>query len=435
MKIIMKQLIACLLIVLLLVGCTPKLPDATINGVNISAYTLVYNADDPGYCKRAAQYIHQQVKSRTGVELTVSDSASSFNHEILIGQTDRPLSQSTAPEPMTLDFHIAADENHIAINANLFVIAAAAYYFVQTYIPGNSFQSSIPKDSVTTAQPITQKPDHYIFLIGDGMGDNHIQLLEDHTADPFYGLYLPYRGTLHTDCLTGTTDSAAASTALACGYKTNKGMVGMNPDGEDLQSLTELAGSLGMATAIMTTDRRTGATPSGFTAHAADRDDTDDILADQVQLVEDYGTVFNYGLDSAYSLESYIFETLEQVNASEKGFFLMYEEAHIDKHSHKNDITKTVSVMNRFNQAIGIFMEYAFYHPNTFLIITADHETGGLIPNEENVLGFTQEEHSPVDVSIFGYGQGAEVFDAQAKENNEVAKIIASMWGVKDFGN
>ena len=113
----------------------------------------------------------------------------------------------------------------------------------------------------------------------------------------------------------------------------------------------------------------------------------------------------------------------------------MYEEAHIDKHSHKNDITKTVSVMNRFNQAIGIFMEYAFYHPNTFLIITADPEPGGLIPNEENVLVFTQEEHSPVVVSIFGYGQGAEVFDAQAKENNEVAKIIASMWGVKDFGN
>jgi hypothetical protein len=56
----------------------------------------------------------------------------------------------------------------------------------------------------------------------------------------------------------------------------------------------------------------------------------------------------------------------------------MYEEAYIDKHSHSAELTATFFACVRFNQAIGCFMEYAFYHPETVVIITADHETGGI---------------------------------------------------------
>ena len=91
--------------------------------------------------------------------------------------------------------------------------------------------------------------------------------------------------------------------------------------------------------------------------------------------------------------------------------------------------------MGRFNQAIGIFMEYAFYHPDTFLIITADHETGDLRWNSEGKLAFNSAAHSGADVPILGYGQGAEVFQNCRKQNNEVPKVIAKLWGVGDFGN
>ena len=80
-------------------------------------------------------------------------------------------------------------------------------------------------------------------------------------------------------------------------------------------------------------------------------------------------------------------------------------------------------------------MEYAFYHPDTFLIITADHETGDLRWNSEGKLAFNSAAHSGADVPIFGYGQGAEVFQNYRKQNNEVPKVIAKLWGVGDFGN
>ena len=433
MKSVFLRLAALVLLIVLLTGCAPKAPDQSINGINIRQYTLVYDNNQPEYCKRAAEYIRDEILARTGVELTIADTSGSYAHEILIGETDRALSHAANLKSNTIEFFIAADDQNIALQANAFVIAAAAYYFVETYIPGNAFQSAIDKAQPIIAQPITEDPTHYIFLIGDGMGDNHIQLLKDHTGETFYGLYLPYAGKLHTDCLTGTTDSAAAATAMACGYKTNSGYIGMDAEGIERQSLTELAGSLGMKTAIMTTDNRNGATPSGFTAHAMDRDDTEDILADQLLLVNNYGTEFQYNLNSAYNLEGDIFDVLDTVNIADQ-FFLMYEEAHIDKYSHKNNVEDTVACMLRFNQAIGIFMEYAFYHPDTFVIITADHETGGLLPNDNNQLVFTQESHSSIDVSIFGYGKGAEIFQNCQMENNQVAKIIANMWGIEDFG-
>ena len=433
MKANLLRICALLLVFTLLAGCAPNQPDAILNGRSISEYTIVYDHDQPEYCKRAAEYIRDQIQTRTGVALSIADSSGSFNHEILVGETNRALSRAVSLKSTTMNFFIAADENHIAIGANAFVIAAAAYYFVENYIPGSTFQSTITQNQPVIAQPITETPSHFIFLIGDGMGDNHIQLLEDHTGETFYGLMFPYAGKLHTDCLTGTTDSAAAATALACGYKTNKGMVGMDASGTERQSLTELAGTLGMATAIMTTENRNGATPAGFSSHAMDRDDTENILADQLQLTEYYGTEFKYNLNSAYDLSGYITEVLEKVDVSDS-FFLMYEEAYIDKHSHKNNIADTVECMQRFNQAIAIFMEYAFYHPDTFVIITADHETGGLTPNKNGDLNFTLEEHTPVDVSIFGYGQGAEIFHNSSMENNQVPKIIANLWGVEEFG-
>ena len=113
----------------------------------------------------------------------------------------------------------------------------------------------------------------------------------------------------------------------------------------------------------------------------------------------------------------------------------MYEEAHTDKHSHNNDIEKVFLAMLRFNQAIGRFMEFAFYNPDTFVLITADHETGGIVIDEDGNISFTSDDHTSADVPIFAYGYGAELFDGKTIENIQIGQTIASFFGVYDFGD
>lgn len=444
MKRVYPRILALLLVFLLLAGCTPAQAAPKLNGTELSAFTIVYSETQPDYTLRAAQYIQSQIKERTGLELPVCEAASgNYEHEIVVGETNRAISSRLAAETDNVEFTILADENHIALEGDYFIIAAAAYYFVETYIPGRSFESTVPQE-ITVHTPITEKANNFIFLIGDGMGFNQTKLVEEYDIAEFstdsdnerifYGNFLPHQGMIHTNSLSGITDSAAAATALACGYKTINHYVGKDADGNDLQSLTELAASQGKATAVLSTDQMNGATPAGFTAHAMDRDDTNDILACVQDKIQN-GTIITCGLQATASYQDIISETLTELEADEDGFFIMYEEGYIDKFAHKMQIEGTLVSVGRFNQAIGVFMEYAFYHPDTFLIITADHETGGLMPNAEGKLEFNTSDHTGSDVPIYGYGQGTEAFASCNMENTEIPKIIASLWGVSDFGD
>ncbi len=445
MKSTLIRIVAVLLILTLCTGCAPVFQSASLNGTKLAKYTIIYDTDSPDYCQRAAEYIAAQILERTGIEIPVCQADSgSYEHEILVGETGRPLSAALDADTQGVEFAILADEDHIALEGDYFVIAAAAYYFVQTYIPGQSFQSEVPTE-VTVCEPITEEANNFIFLIGDGMGPSQTKLFETMTPSAdvpyydgetvFYGYYLPYQGVIHTDSLSGLTDSAAAATALACGYKTYNSYVGRDENGNDVQSLTELAAQLGKATAVMSTDKLVGATPAGFSAHAEDRDDSTDISKSQQQMMKQYGTVLDCGLHGTKSYQTHITDMLTRLEEDEDGFFIMYEEGYIDKFSHNWELQSAFDCMVRFNQAIGVFMEYAFYHPDTFLLITADHETGGLVLSENGKYGYTAEAHSNVDVPIYAYGQGAEAYDGYCEENNEVPKIIAALWGVDDFGN
>lgn len=439
------RITALVLVLALLSGCTALSKEPTLNGIKLSKFTIIYDETAPDYCQRAAEYVGTQILDRTGIEIPICTAASGvYDHEIVIGETDRSISTALDADTTGTEFALLADENHIAMEGDWFVIAAAAYYFVHTYIPGTDFQSEIPTQT-TVCSPMTEQANNVIFLIGDGMGPVQTQLFENMTPSAdvpyydgetvFYGNYLPYQGVIHTDCLSGLTDSAAAATALACGYKTYKGCVGVDSEGNPIQSLTELAAQLGKSTAVMSTDKLVGATPSGFSAHAPDRDNTDRISQSQLKLMQTYGTKLDCGLDGTKEYQQRICDMLVQLETDEDGFFLMYEEGHIDKHSHQHDLQSTFDCMVRFNQAIGVCMEYAFYHPDTFVLITADHETGGLTPDDTGHYIYTAEAHSDVDVPIYAYGPGAEAFDSYNAENNEVPKVIAKLWGVDFFGD
>ena len=232
-------------------------------------------------------------------------------------------------------------------------------------------------------------------------GEHHLAYGEDF----FYGYLFPYVGEARTDSLTGTTDSAAAGTALASGYKTENGTIGRDKDQNDVPLLTELAAQKGKATAVMSTEKQTGATPSAFSAHAYHRSNTTAIKNAQMDLIDRCGTLINCGYDvytedEMQILRSAITDTLDELSKDQDGFFLMYEEAYIDKHCSALNVEKAYLATVRFNQAIALFMEYAFYNPETMVIVTADHETGGLVlgrgPYELNLKAISHQRMSMV---------------------------------------
>lgn len=421
---------------------TTVLTGAALNGVPLSSYTIVYD-NKVDYALRAAQYIREKILERVGVELKInSDLSPTTSHEIVVGDTVRPISDAlSAPEKKT-KFSLLAKDGSVAMEGDYFVIAAAAYYFVETYITGKVFSVSVPT-AVKTCEPIVKKPKNFIILIGDGMGVWQTKLFNEMSASQlttysdnesfFYGYMLPYTGYHRTNSLSGITDSAAGGTALATGHKTINKYVGLDKNKNELVSLTEIAGSLGMSTAVMSTEPQTGATPAAFSAHADNRTDTTTILNTQTTLVNKYGTIINcdynlYDSNGIDVIENNINNTLEKLSKNNKGFFLMYEEAYIDKHCHNNDKEMVFKALVRFNQAIGVFMEYAFYHPDTFVLITADHETGAM-KQEGNSITFSNGDHSSQSVPVFAYGMGGELFRNKIIENVQIPKTISAFWG------
>ena len=420
-------------------------------GDALSSYVIVYDANASDYTVRAAEYIAKEIEARTGISLTtapITAETAANAHEIVVGETERPISQTLNAETEGFEFALLADENHIAIEGDYFIIAAAAYYFVQTYIPEAIFDIDVPQ-TVSVETPIVKETKNFILLIGDGMGPNQTKLFDAYKNDPiadysdgedfFYGYLFPHIGEARTDSLSGTTDSAASGTALASGFKTKNGYVGRDGDKKDVPLLPELAGGRGMASAVMSTEKQTGATPAAFSAHAYDRSNTGTITTTQQVLTETYGTIINcdynvYTEEKMDTLRSAITETLAELSKDADGFFMMYEEAYIDKHCHDNDLQDTYLALVRFNQAIALFMEYAFYNPETMVIITADHETGGLQIDENGEFQYTSEDHTSTNVPVFAYGAHSEVFDGKTIENVQIPKTIAAMFGVEVEG-
>lgn len=447
----MKKFI-CLVLVFIfafpLVSCE-KTFNAFINDVSIRDYVIVYSDQDADYSLRAAKYIQSQIKERTGHQLKlVEDDTAKKNHEIVVGNTNRAISEKLDAKTTGLEFAILADEGSIALEGDYFIIAAAAYFFINTYVPGGDSETTVPSE-VSVHKPIQKEAKNFILLIGDGMGYYQTKLFEQMQnnleysdgEDIFYGHLLPYHGFSRTNSLSGTTDSAAGGTSLACGVKTNNRYVGKDKDGNDIKNLTEVAFELGKNTAVLSTDKDTGATPSTFSAHVMDRyDDTKEILQDQLFAYQNYGTIIEcgydyYNRDIKEIIEVYIEDTLEDLSGDENGFFMMYEEAYIDKHCDDMNITGAFKALVRFNQAIGRFMEFAFYNPDTFVLITADHETGDLKPDENGVLEFSTKEHTSANVPIFAYGVGAELFDGVEIENIQISHTIAALMGNDNHGD
>lgn len=135
-------------------------------------------------------------------------------------------------------------------------------------------------------------------------------------------------------------------------------------------------------------------------------------------------------------LEKATVKALDILSRNNKdGFFLMIESAIIDGYGHNNDSDGMIVEMKEFNRTLQNMIDYVNNHPETLLVVTADHETGGTgvyynghNPGNEGPLKlrFSTSGHTGTVVPVFAYGPGAEAFGGIMK-NTDIPKKIESL--------
>ena len=173
--------------------------------------------------------------------------------------------------------------------------------------------------------------------------------------------------------------------------------------------------------------------PTTSTASAADGAEV--CLAAQLAASNDTNDSIRFAEPDRY-LEKACIKTLEQLEKnSRRGFFLMVESAIIDGYGHNNDAEGMIEEMQEFDRTLKALIAYVNQHPNTLLVVTADHETGGTSVSykshpvnqpEGMLLSFSTKGHSGTVVPIFAYGAGAEKF-AGIFKNKEIPGIIEEL--------
>ncbi len=313
-----------------------------------------------------------------------------------------------------------------------------------------------------------ETPDNIILLIGDGMSFAHVQAGILASETPLNIEQFKHIGFIHTSSADDfVTDSGAAGTALATGVKTNNGYIGMDPDGNPVKSILHLASERGLATGVVVSCAVTHATPAAFIAHQPSRNMAEEIALDFLDSGADVfiGGGRNHfenrqdgrnlleeleamGYQMAYSMEDVMAVSSGRLaglaaaghppkyseargdllpngteaainilsNNNSGGFFLMVEGAQIDWGGHDNDIDYIVNEMLDFDRAVGKALEFARNDGNTLVIVTSDHDTGGLAlhgfdsDTGEITAGFTTGGHTGLKQPVFAWGPGADAF-------------------------
>lgn len=327
-----------------------------------------------------------------------------------------------------------------------------------------------------------------IYLIGDGMGPNQLASYKKYAnvAQLEMEKY-PIQGYQVTRSFGKIlTDSAAGGTALATGVHTWVNAVGVYPDDpfnltSHPKNLREIAQEQGMKTGIVVTKSSDDATPAAFSAHSFSRSNDEDINEQQLKCGIDVLMGASTGFINAENAAANGFQfatNTAQMNAitsgkmigqysggdlkgdydadqsdnpwlvtmAEKavsllenpnGFFLMIEGSTIDSYCHSNDMNGMLNAFAAFERAVKFSLDYAKAHNDTLVVITADHETGGItLDSETGEYYFTTTGHSNANVPYFVYSPVQSAFtNGEVILNIDVAKNIAKTagWGEDIF--
>jgi alkaline phosphatase len=322
-----------------------------------------------------------------------------------------------------------------------------------------------------------QKPvRNIILLIGDGMSLPQIQAAMNSKPDALNIERFKCIGFSKTHSADNyITDSGAGATAIACGEKTYNGAIAVDTDSLPLKTILEYAEEDGKSTGLIATCAITHATPASFIAHEKNRNFYENIAMDFLSTDIDIfigggRNYFNRRKDNLNLLDSLknrnydvceqldeidinsdkdivcLTDTnhpasissgrgnmlpeatriaLEKLNKNPEGFFVMIEGSQIDWGGHANDKDYVVNEVCDFDKAVGEALQFAEKDGNTLVIVTADHETGGLTLiggdlNQHSVtVNFSTQGHSALMVPVFAYGPGCEEFTGMY-ENTEI---------------
>ena len=320
-----------------------------------------------------------------------------------------------------------------------------------------------------------------IYMIGDGMAlpQVYAAMLASHEKMTFS--QFPYIGVVDTHSASNDiTDSAAAGTALASDHKTNNAMLGVNPDSIPVKTVLEVMAEQGKETGIVVSSYVTHATPAAFYAKVPHRKQYEDIAVqmaenpylnliigggmkhfnqrkDSLDLVarmenelgwKVYDTLDNIDItckkyavmandnhmppaaERGDFLPRAVKTALKTLDSAENGFFLMVEGSQIDFACHGNDSTWMMDEMLDFDYAIKVALDYAKEKSNTLVVVTADHETGGLtLPDPQGkytnvVFNYSTGSHTCLPVLVYAYGPGAEQFTGWMQNTELKGKIL-----------
>ena len=342
---------------------------------------------------------------------------------------------------------------------------------------------------------LAQTPKYVFFFIGDGMGANSVQLTEMYLAsvqgklgiEPLCFASFPVATmATHYSVNSNVTDSAASGTALATGVKTKNSRLGVDPDGNPLRNMAEMAKAKGQKVGIVTTTGVNHATPGAFEAHQPDRgmyyEIAQDMLANgfdfyggaalygensrpatplrpqfeaagyticnpqefqagwkdmkKVLMLPGKGQSITYRIDtdSAAPEQKDDHVTFKQLVESavtflmkdnKKGFFLMAEGSEIDHANHSHDAATCIHEVIDFDEGIKVAYEfYKKYPKQTLIVVTADHETGFL----------TLGPRSPEDLArLSNQKHSMNVLSGMIKEKMEQRQDVLSWEETKDF--
>jgi alkaline phosphatase len=327
-----------------------------------------------------------------------------------------------------------------------------------------------------------KSPKNIILMIGDGMGLAHV-----------YSAMTANRGHLFLENFKNIgfsktwsssdyiTDSAAGGTALSAGVKTYNGAIGIDADKNPVPTIRDLAERDGLKTGLVSTSALTHATPASFIAHTASRGNYEDIAADFLKTNIDVfigGGIRNFevrkdGRNLSNELKTKGYQVLYNIadiqkvksgklagftaqehnapmpergemlvpatetaisllSQSKKGFFLMVEGSEIDFLAHENSTPGVVLETLDFDKAIGAALKFAASNGETLIIVTADHETGGMTINGGDyktgmvTAKYTSGKHTGIAVPIYAFGPGAEQFTG-FMENTDIAKKMMKL--------
>lgn len=304
-----------------------------------------------------------------------------------------------------------------------------------------------------------------------------------------------YSVTTSSDAL--ITDSGAGATALSTGRKTYTGAVGVGPDSLPLKTILEKAAATGRRTGILVTCEVTHATPASYVAHRIDRNLYEDIALDlskapldwlvgggrnhfvarqdQRNLLEEMRKERGFkvmdrleglfkapsaiakqplvaliwdgpapriseGRDSGLmaSLTTRACQDLDRpsFSSADSGFFLMIEGSQIDWGGHANDGDYVLKETLDMDRVVGAALDFARQDGNTLVVLTADHETGGMAINggtrdaQTMSLAFTTKKHTAALVPVMAYGPGADTMSAMM-DNTEIYKRLCRLWDLE----